>query len=192
MTELEEYITSYFGITAGEISKISSFFQLTTLKKGDYFLKAGHVCDKLSFHRSGIIRVFAGVEHREITQWISTKSYFLTDLSGIMFNQPAKYSMQALTDCELYTISRKDYTTIGKLIPSWHELEKLFIARCFTLMEERIFALLSMPAEERYALLFSQRRELFNEVPLQYLASMMGMTPETLSRIRKKGTLKTN
>jgi len=186
MTELEVYINSYFGITQDDISKISSYFRLTTLKKGDYFLKSGRVCDKLSFHKSGFIRVYVTTHEKEITQWISSKGYFVTDLSGIIFNTPSKYDIQALSDCELYTIDQKDYNRIGQLIPQWHELEKLFIARCFTFLEERIFALLSMTAEERYKLLFEQNKELFNQVPLQYLASMMGMTPETLSRLRKK------
>lgn len=186
MTELEIYINSYFGVTREDLSAIGSLFKLTNLQKGDYFLKSGRTCDKLSFQRSGLIRVFVVTEEKEVTQWISTQGYFVTDLSGIVFDQPSKYNIQALTDCELYTISRDDYNRLGQLIPKWHELEKRFIAHCFTYLEARLFALLSMTAEQRYQQLFESRTELFNQVPLQYLASMMGMTPETLSRIRKK------
>lgn len=60
------------------------------------------------------------------------------------------------------------------------------MAKCFTMMEDRIFAHLSMTAEERYQLFFEQNKELFQQVPLQYIASMLGMTPETFSRVRKK------
>ncbi|HEY9044609.1 MAG TPA: Crp/Fnr family transcriptional regulator [Ohtaekwangia sp.] len=186
MNELEHYITSYFGIARHDLEAISSLFKLTALQKGDYYLKPGEVCGTLSFQRSGIIRVYIQDEDRETTQWISTKGQFISDLSGIIFNRPARASIQALTDCELYTISSQDYAGIGKRIPSWHELEKLFIARCFVFMEERIYTLLSMSTEARYRWLFDQQPELFNQVPLQYLASMLGMTPETLSRIRGK------
>ncbi|MVN22031.1 Crp/Fnr family transcriptional regulator [Mucilaginibacter arboris] len=186
MTVLEQYIHSYFGVTLDDISKISSYFQLTTLNKGDYFLKAGQICNKLSFHKSGLIRVYVATEKKEVTQWISTQGYFVTDLAGIMFNKPTKYNIQALTDCELYTIKTDDYNRIGNFIPKWHQLEKLFIARCFTFLEDRIFMLLSMTAAERYKLFFENQKELFNQVPLQYIASMLGMTPETLSRLRKK------
>ena len=86
----------------------------------------------------------------------------------------------------MYTIDQGDYKNIGRIVPNWHELEKLFIARCFIYIEERIFSLLSLSSEERYKWLFEQQRDLFNQVPLQYLASMLGMTPETLSRIRRK------
>jgi CRP/FNR family transcriptional regulator, anaerobic regulatory protein len=186
MLELESYITTYFGVSKPDVPKISSFFRPTTLEKGEYFLKSGKVCNRLSFQSSGIIRVYSRTEDKEVTQWISTKGYFLTDLSGIIFKTPSRYDIQALTDVELYTIHQQDYDEIGRLIPEWHYLEKLLIAKCFTFMEDRIFVLLSMTAEERYNWLFQQNKELFNIVPLQYLASMLGMTPETLSRIRKK------
>lgn len=186
MTELEHYIKSYFGVTNDDLSNISSCFRETAIQKGDFFLKAGHISNKLSFQRSGLLRVSRCAGEKEVTQWISTAGYFVTDLAGIHFHMPSRYNIQALTDCTFYTISRNDYYQLGQVIPKWHELEKLFIAHCFNLMEERVFALLSMTAEERFLQLFRDQKELFNQVPLQYLASMMGMAPETLSRLRKK------
>ncbi|MEJ0057663.1 MAG: Crp/Fnr family transcriptional regulator [Bacteroidota bacterium] len=110
----------------------------------------------------------------------------MTALHSIL---PARWNIQALVDTELHTNHRDDYNRIAEKVPKWPELEKQFIVRCFTIMENRIFAHLSMPAEERYSLFFHQNRELFNQVPLQYIASMLGMTPETFSRIRKKQLL---
>jgi hypothetical protein len=72
------------------------------------------------------------------------------------------------------------------MVPLWYELEKMFLIRCFTFIEERIMSHLSMTAEERYHFFFENNKELFNQVPLHYIASMLGMTPETFSRIRKK------
>jgi len=133
-----------------------------------------------------LLRIYVKDQNKEVTQWISTAGYFVTDLSSLVFQNPARWTIQALSDVELYTISRNDYNCIGKLIPDWHQLEKLFIAKCFTMLEDRIFSHLSMSAEERYAFFFEHNKELFNQVPLQYIASMLGMTPETFSRIRKK------
>lgn len=187
MTELEHYISSYFGIAQpGDLNAISQFFHPTTLKKGDYFLETGKACNHLSFIQSGMLRIYVQTEDKEVTQWISTKGYFVTDLAGFVFETPARWTIQALTDVELFTINRSDYINLGKLIPKWHELEKLFIARCFVILEDRIFTHLSMTAEERYNFFFAHNKELFNQVPLQYIASMLGMTPETFSRIRKK------
>lgn len=187
MTELEKYIQTYFGVTNDELIRISSFFKPLSIKKGDYFLKTGKYSERLGFVQSGIIREFLVVDDREITKWISTKGYFVVDLSSFIFQMPARWNIQALTDCELYVIDKSDYQKIIDVLPRWAELEKLFIAKCFSVLEERIVSHLSMTAEERYKQLFNFNKELFNQVPLQYLASMLGMTPETFSRIRKKG-----
>lgn len=187
MTELEIYIQSYFGVvTPEELKAITSFFEPEEIKKGDFFLKAGKQCDRLSFVTSGFLRIFADTEKKEVTQWISTKGYFVIDLSSFIFETPARWTIQALTDTEIYSIRKSDYQKIEKLVPKWPILEKLFIVRCFTIMEDRIFSHLSMTAEERYHFFFENNKELFNQVPLQYIASMLGMTPETFSRIRKK------
>lgn len=192
MTELEKYIHTYFGVNIDDVVKISSFFKPVTLKKGDYFLKTGRLSDRLGFVQTGIIREYVYIGEKDVTKWISTKGYFVVDLASFVFQQTARWNIQALTDCELYVISRKDYQKIGEVIPRWTELEKLFITKCFIVLEDRVLQHLSMSAEERYNQLFSFNQELFNQVPLQYLASMLGMTPETLSRIRKKATSRTS
>jgi len=187
MNELEKNIKSYFGVVDDdELKEIVSLFELTTIKKGDFILKSGKRCNKLCFVQSGLLRMFIITDTKEVTQWISTKGYFSTDLSSFIFETPSRLSIQALVDTEIFTISKDNYKLIGELVSKWNELEKLFLVRCFIILEERIFSHLSMTAEERYNLFFESNSELFNQVPLQYIASMLGMTPETFSRIRKK------
>lgn len=186
MTELEKYIHLNFSVEKDDLNKISSFFKPLALKKGDYYLKAGNYADRLGFVQSGIIREFVSIDDKDITKWISTKGYFTVDIYSFYFRKPARWNIQALTDCELFVIEISDYQKIGEYIPRWAELEKLFIAKCFAVLEERIVQQISLSAEERYTQLFNFNKDLFNRVPLQYLASMLGMTPETLSRLRKK------
>ena len=189
MNELEQNINTYFGIIRqDELKSVSSYFKENQVEKGELFLKAGQKCQKLSFIKSGLFRIYAISGDKEVTQWISTPGYFVTDLASLYFNTPARWTIQAMTDAEIYTITKNDYVNLGKLIPKWHELEKIFIAKCFTILEDRIFSHLSMTAEERYQSFYNNNRELFNQVPLQYIASMLGMTPETFSRIRKKSS----
>ncbi|MCE7057121.1 Crp/Fnr family transcriptional regulator [Algoriphagus sp. AGSA1] len=187
MTALEQNIKNYFGVMHEDsLQAISSRFQSETLKKGEFYLKTEMPCKKLSFIKSGILRVYKQTPDKEVTQWISSPGYFVADLSSLLFGTPARWTIEALTDAELFTISGEDYKSIGTIVPNWHELEKLFIAKCFTMLEERVFTHLSMTAEERYLHFFEHNKELFNQVPLQYIASMLGMTPETFSRIRNK------
>lgn len=189
MTELEKYIQTYFDVNKDEVTRISSFFKSMTLKKGDFFLKTSKYSERLGFVQTGIMREFVVINDKEVTKWISTKGYFVVDLSSFIFHQSARWNIQALTDCELYVLDKKDYQKIGQVVPTWMELEKLFIAKCFIVLEDRVLQHLSMTAEERYYQLFNFNKELFNLVPLQYLASMLGMTPETLSRIRKNAAV---
>ena len=187
MTELENYISTYFGVVnQNELVQISAFFKESIIKKGDYYLKSGNRCEKLSFIQDGLLRIFVSLEEKEVTQWISSKGYFVTDLSSFMFQTPARWTIQALTDSTIITISREDYSRLGDVVPKWHELEKLFLAKCFAILEDRVFSHLSMTAEQRYQFFFEHNKELFNQVPMQYIASLLGMTPETFSRIRNK------
>jgi CRP-like cAMP-binding protein len=113
MAQLEQYIKSYFGIIQlEELNNLSSLFQLTTLKKGDYLLKSGKRCDKLSFVQTGLLRIFAIADGKEVTQWISTEGYFSTDLASFVFESPSRWTIQALVDTEIYTITKDNYKKI--------------------------------------------------------------------------------
>tara|TARA_Y100000815_G_C13199969_1_gene446380 strand:- start:145 stop:714 length:570 start_codon:yes stop_codon:yes gene_type:complete len=186
VSDIHQYIQTSFGLPHESVSKVASLFEQATLQKGEYYTKTGQFCDKMSFIQSGYIRIFEYSGTKEITQWISSPGHFITDLSSFIFQQRARRNMQALTDCTLFTIKGDAYKTLHEVVPNWPQLEKRFISDCFMTLEDRIFSHLSLSAEERYDLFFEQHKALFNEVPLQYLASMLGMSPETFSRIRAK------
>ena len=139
-----------------------------------------------SFVQSGFLRLFATLDDKDITQWIFSKGYFIGDMPALTFNVPSRWNIQALTDISLYTIQKDNYNKIVETVPRWPEIEKHFLIHCFTIMEDRIFAHLSMSAEERYAAFYERNQELFSQVPQHYIASLLGMTPETFSRIRKR------
>ena len=188
MKEIELYIEAYFGIGGNDLSSVGQLFTNTTLKKKEYLLKMNQYARSIHFVKSGYLRVYAYSEsgEKEITQWISNHGMFITDLSSFIFGTPSRWNIQALSDCELYTISREDYQSISNLVQNWAELEKLFIAKCFVTLENRVFGQLSMTAEEKVKNLLEVNPDIFLQVPLQYIASMLGMTPETLSRVRRK------
>lgn len=186
MQQLNDYIRTSFNTEVTEAEKISQYFRPQLLRKGEFLMKAGRICDRMAFVASGLIRIFLEAGDKEVTQWIVTQNYFTTDLSSFMLLKPGRWNMQALEDSDIWVIEREDYRQMAKAIPRWVEFERLLLIHCFIYLEERVFSHLYMSAEERFQQFFAQQPELFNQVPLQYLASMLGMTPETLSRMRKK------
>lgn len=182
-----EILIANFGqLTQAELDIIASYFREEQLSKNDFFTETDKYCNKLSLITSGILRIYTLSDGKEITQWISTPNYFITEISSFFFDQPSRWTIQALTDTSLLTIDKENYARLCKAFPRWHEIEKRFIAKCFAILEDRVFSHLSMSAEERYKLFFEQNSALFNQVPLQYIASVIGMSPETFSRIRKR------
>lgn len=189
MKDFNKLLQEHFGqLTNQELAIIYSYFHKEKLQKNDFFTKSDKICDKLSIVKSGILRVYALSDRKEITQWISTENFLITEVRGFFFDQPNRWTIQAFTDTELLTITKTNYLKLCKEFPKWNEIEKRLIVKCFAMIEDRVFSHLSMTAEERYDLYFEQNRELFNQVPLQYIASVLGMTAETLSRIRKRQT----
>lgn len=187
MESFKKIIQAHFGqLTEEELSIIHSYFRAEDLEKGDFFTHSGKVCDKLSIVKSGILRVYAFCDGKEITQWISTTDFLITEVLGFFFDQPNRWTIQALAPTKLLTITKEDYRKLCNEFPKWNEIEKRFIIKCFKMIEDRVFSHLSMTAEERYDLYFQQHKALFNQVPMQFIASVLGMTPETFSRIRKR------
>lgn len=187
LTKLISCIHYTFGINdAQQLHRIAELFEYKPLLKGEILLEKDKRCDSMFFILSGLVRVFVETKDKEVTQWIASKDYFLTDLSSFIFGTASRWKMQSLTDCAIYRIRKTDYERFKDIVPQWTEIERKFIVQCFTTIEDRVFSHLSMTAEERYNQFFEKNKELFNQVPLQYIASMLGMTPETFSRIRKK------
>jgi CRP-like cAMP-binding protein len=186
MNELTQSISTYFDLEEDHSNDLADLFIEERLNRNEFHTNLGSRFGKLSFVKSGFLRIYRQADKKEITQWISSPGEFVTDLNSLMFDQTARWSIHAITDCELYTMEYPIYKNIHQYIPNWAEIEKLFIAKCFMTIEDRVFSFLSMSSEERYEYLSQTKPELLQHIPLQYLASMLGMTPETLSRIRKK------
>lgn len=187
MKDFNQRIQKQFGpLTLQEIDLIRSYFKEEYLHKNEFFTEADKVCNRLSIVQSGILRVYSLSDGKDITQWISTDNDLITDVVGFFFNQPNRWNIQAFFETVLWTITQDDYRKLCVEFPRWNEIEKVLIAKCFAGLENRVFSHLSMTAEERYNAYFEQNKALFNQVPLQYIASVLGMTPETFSRIRKR------
>lgn len=179
-------LQGFFEVPQEHLEAVGSYFRAETLERGDFWLRTGDPVRKLAFQEGGLLRVYADVEEREVTQWVSMPGYFVTDVAGFYRQKPSRWYIQALTPVRLWTISQDDYLKLDAALPAWRGMERMFMVKCFEMMEDRIFRHLHLTAEQRYHALMAFAPELVNEVPLGYLASMLGMTQETLSRVRAK------
>lgn len=162
-----------------------SSFEIKTIKKGDFFLKSGKICRKMAFIDSGYLRMYDIADGKEITFWIGNKGKFITSLSSFIFETENFWNIQAVTDCTAFVISRQKHFELCKQQPKWLEFDNLLLARSFALLEQSMFSQLHTTAQQRFENLLKEEPTLFNNVPLQHIASMIGITPESLSRLRK-------
>ena len=115
MSALEQYISQSYGITQQEAAAVATAFKPQSLPKGSKMLATGGMCHWLSFLQSGYVRFFAEHGNKEVTQWIGGQGNFVTDLASFVFEAPARWNIETLTDCELYTITREDYPRQGRI-----------------------------------------------------------------------------
>ena len=162
MSELKKHIIQTFGFTEREFKGIREYFKPVEIKEGEYFLKEGQYVKQMGFVEKGILREFLYVNDKEVTKWFSTSGYFAVDLSGFLFDQKSKVSYQAMTDVELLAISKENYNRISTRVPRWDKLEKMFLAKCFTVLENRVVSHLALNSEERYNEFLPWQKEVFN------------------------------
>ncbi|WP_115808993.1 Crp/Fnr family transcriptional regulator [Winogradskyella pacifica] len=185
MEKLKNCILSQVSIEKKSMDNILSVFEPLEINKGEFLIKSGKICRKMAFIESGHMRMYDIVDGKEITLWIGSDGRFITSLSSFIFETKNNWNIQAITDCKLYIINRKNHFRLNKTEPKWLEFDNILLANSFTLLEKNMFSQLHTTAKQRYNSLLKEEPELFKNVPLQYIASMLGITPESLSRLRK-------
>lgn len=186
--DISQAIRQFIALEHNQLEDILSHFKPLTLEKGEYMVKAGHVCNRVAYVQNGLLRTWYEVGGEEVTHWISDAGYFDTSLSSFTFQTPSRWNIQAINRCELMTLDCDTHKTILAKYPEWRLFENRLLIYSYLGLEDRMFSQLHQTAEERYEKLLADRRALIRHAPLQYLASMLGMKPETLSRLRKKST----
>lgn len=188
MDTLRECILNQVSIEKESMDTILSAFEPIELRKKEFFLKSGKICRQMAFIESGYIRMYNIVNGKEITLWIGSKGKFITSVSSFIFETNNIWNIQAITDCKLHVIHREDHFKLNKNEPKWLEFDNLLLAQSFALLEKSMFSQLHTTAKERFHYLLAEEPTLFQNVPLQYIASMLGIAPESLSRLRKNET----
>ena len=185
MNALKECISKTVAIDEERLKNISEVFEERELSKGTFFLESGKQCLEMAFIASGYLRMYNLIDGKEITLWIGGESRFITSVSSFELGTTNFWNIQAITDCTLYVISRNKHRDLCKTEPKWLEFDNVLLVHAFSMLEQKMFDQLHTTAIQRLEKLYKEDPKLFNEVPHHYIASMLGITPESLSRLRK-------
>ena len=186
MITLLEYINYYVPLGPEENQAIQNTFKTKVYPKGHILVNEGEVCQKMYFILKGTSRTFHDHTKKEVTTWIYPESHFITSWSSFILEQPSSESIQVLEkDSELAYITKAG---LMQLYDQYHKIERfgrMLAEEQLAAIDDysRGFALLS--AKEKYESLLSFFPDVTQRVNLGYIASMLGITQETLSRIRK-------
>jgi len=172
-------------------SALVARFYPMKIGKNDHVLKEGAVCHEYYFIERGIMRSYTyNLEGNEITTAFFSENSFASDLLSFFNRSPSREYMQAITDCETWYISFNDMQECFHTMPAFREFGRLKLVYSYSFLKERMLSMLQKTAEQRYYDLIYSSPEIFQNVPLKYIASYLGITDTSLSRIRKEFTKK--
>lgn len=176
------------GILAkNELEYIGSFFKERHLKPGEDFLSAGNISNQIGFVDSGVLRAYAlGGDFEEVTKYFIRKNQFAVEIESFYANKPSDSGIQAVTASKVLTVKRAAWNQLYEEIPKLYILTKtLSEAALLNKIKDKEF-LYYGSAKEKYLEFIRRYPDLVLSVPLQYIASYLQITPQSLSRIRRE------
>jgi len=187
---LESLLTHFTenGIPASDLENIIEAFKYKKIPKGGYFVEEGKTSKYLGFITKGLFQYFYAKDGKEITTYVTGENTFLASLASFYKQEPSKEFIRALSDSELYMIHYGDLTVLKTKSEAFKSFYIGAIENVLIGMDESRSNLIILTAEERYAALLRDEPALLQQIPLQYLASILGVTPRHLSRIRNNIT----
>jgi len=186
-TLMKQYLQSFQVLQNDEIEALLAFSTQKAIKKMDYFIREGETCKEVAFVLSGTLRSFyISSKAEEITYCITFPNNLFTAYSSFITGQQTEENIQALTNVELLVIPKSKIEELAQQNPNWLKFLKIMAEQQYIELEKRIFQLQKNNALKRYTDLLHNQPEYIQQIPLQYLASYLGITQRHLSRIRKE------
>lgn len=155
-------------------------------KKKDLILKEGEVENYLSFVEEGTARLFFIKQNKELTTRFVFKHQYLTSYDSFLQRSPSRCTVEALTDMVVWQIHFDDLQDVYNTSPVGNLIGRLTVENIYLSKSHKEFSYLSESAEERYLKLMKEQPDLFQLIPLKHIATYLGITPQGLSRIRRR------
>ena len=186
MQQLLSHITAYYKLTTEAENALQDCLTEIKLTKNEFLLTQGNVCRHLYFLEKGAIRGFYNLDGKEITHWFGFEKDFVTSFHSFITGEAAVENIQLIESCTLWAIAKE---TLTDLFNQHHDIERLVriaYEKYYIRLEERYVNAQFKSARERYEDLILQTPHMIERVPLGFIASYLGISQETLSRIRSR------
>ena len=182
---LEKIIQNYIDCSPKEHLTIRSYFKTKTLKRREILHNCNVVCDNYYFIESGAIRYYQMKDGEEITGGFFSEGSGYTDLDSFLSNSFSKQTAQAIEYSSLLFITKLDLEKLYQEVPKFERIARILAEEAFLDLRNKIDSFILQDAKERYLSILTNRPELIRRIPQHYVASYLGIKPQSLSRIRK-------
>jgi len=168
-------------------TEISNHFIYREIGKNEFFLKEGKICNEYLFLENGFMRAFAfDTDGNEITTNFYSNNQVVFEVSSFFNRTSSRENIQSLNDCTGWTITYEQLNMLFHTLHEFREFGRHTLVKGFTSLKVRMLSMITETAEERYEMLIKSNPEIFQFAPLKYIASYLGVTDTSLSRIRKE------
>ncbi|RUA31880.1 MAG: cyclic nucleotide-binding protein [Bacteroidetes bacterium] len=183
---LHKYLLKLNLLNLEEIKYSISLFEKVDLIKGDYFVAEQSLCNQIGFIIKGAVRNFSiQADGEENTTCFKFEHQFITSYESFSQKKPSKISIQAIEDCVLLIINYNQFHELLEKIPAWKSILAIVMEQEYLEKEHHLRNLNNKSAKEKYLHVLAHSPEIIKRVQLGYIASYLGITHRTLSRIRK-------
>jgi CRP-like cAMP-binding protein len=180
-------VQNVLPMSSDKAEQLVENFKERKIARNEYLLKEGAVCNDSYFIEEGIMRSYTyDLEGNDVTTAFYSDKMFASDLQSFFKRIPSKENMQALKDCETWYITYDDMQESFHTIPEFREFGRLNIINQYSILKQRMLSMLHETAEQRYSDLINSNPEVLQNAPLKQIASYLGITDTSLSRIRKE------
>jgi CRP-like cAMP-binding protein len=184
--ELKYFLSNFNTFDENELQAILEHTTLGSFKKGVVLLKENEVTSKCYFILRGCIREYQLTDGKENTTAFFTEQQAVVSYASYLEQKPSQYNYDCLEDCELMVATREQEKKLHQQHPRLEFLTQTLMQKDYHAIQNRLVSMINSTPEERYTHLMETRPDLLQRVSLHLIASFLGITPESFSRIRKR------
>ena len=185
--KLIESVSQKVKLNADELETLKGHFIPKKVRKRQYILNAGDVCHNLTLVEKGMLRSFTvDDEGKEHVVQFAVEGWWISDVGSFSSGKEALYNIEALEDSELLHLTRQSMDELLEKLPAMERFFRLLMQNNIIALQRRVVAYMSLSAEEKYLRLMEVAPDIMTRASQQHIASYLSVTPETLSRVRKK------